>query len=81
MKASAPGVNLRGSGTDETPTINGFIAENGAPEASKVLNDNGDGTYTLALHVNPQSSEYTITKKIECTVHHGPVVQYGQKLR
>ena len=62
MTADAPDVNL-GNRSSETPTIEDFIAENGAPEASKALNDNGDGTYTLALHVNPQSIEYTKSKK------------------
>ena len=60
--AGVPDVNL---GSSNAPTIEEFTVENGAPEASKALSDNGDGTYTLALHVKPKSSEYvaTTTKK------------------
>ena len=64
MAADAPNVNLRSSrAAAEIPTVEDFVAENGAPDASKVLADNKDGTYTLALNVTPRSSEYTKSKK------------------
>ncbi len=62
-KANAPKVDLRAGETSGTPSVDDFKNEYGAPKASKKLSDNGDGTYTLALHVKPESSEYTVESR------------------